>query len=82
MGGSSSTQRTQIPDYMSDASRLAVQRANQIFEAGRMPFTGIDVVGLNPSEKLQQKRQALHQPLVWLYQGDPLRAWKRRPLMA
>ena len=51
MGGSSSTQRTQIPDYMSDAGRTATQRANQIYEAGRMPFTGIDVVAINPAEQ-------------------------------
>lgn len=51
MGGSSSTQRTQIPDYMSDAGRLATQRANMIYEAGRMPFTGIDVVAINPAEQ-------------------------------
>ena len=58
MGGSSSTQRTQIPDYMSDASRSAVQRANMIYEAGRMPFTGIDVVGINPSEKAAMENVA------------------------
>ena len=51
MGGSSSTQSTQIPDYMSDAGRTAAQRANMIYEAGRMPFTGIDVVAINPAEQ-------------------------------
>ena len=51
MGGSSSTQSTQIPDYMTDAGKLATQRANMIYEAGRMPFTGIDVVAINPAEK-------------------------------
>ena len=51
MGGSSSTQTTKIPDYMSDAGRTAAQRANMIYEAGRMPFTGIDVVAINPAEQ-------------------------------
>jgi len=36
---------------MSDAGRLATQRANMIYEAGRMPFTGIDVVAINPAEQ-------------------------------
>ena len=73
MGGSSSTQRTQIPDYMSDAGRLAVQRANQIFEAGRMPFTGIDVVGLNPSEKAAMENVASAASAFGMAvpQGDP-----------
>ena len=73
MGGSSSTQRTQIPDYMSDASRLAVQRANQIFEAGRMPYTGIDVVGLNPSEKAAMENVASAASAFGMAvpQGDP-----------
>jgi len=51
MGGSSSTQTTQRPQYAEDAMRLATQRANQIYEAGRMPFTGIDVVAINPAEQ-------------------------------
>ena len=73
MGGSSSTQRTQIPDYMSDASRLAVQRANQIFEAGRMPYTGIDVVGINPSEKAAMENVASAASAFGMAvpQGDP-----------
>ena len=36
---------------MSDAGRTAAQRANMIYEAGRMPFTGIDVVAINPAEQ-------------------------------
>ena len=36
---------------MSDAGKLATQRANMIYEAGRMPFTGIDVVAINPAEQ-------------------------------
>lgn len=73
MGGSSSTQRTQIPDYMSDAGRLAVQRANQIFEAGRMPYTGIDVVGINPSEKAAMENVASAASAFGMAvpQGDP-----------
>lgn len=73
MGGSSSTQSTQIPDYMSDASRLAVQRANQIFEAGRMPYTGIDVVGINPSEKAAMENVASAASAFGMAvpQGDP-----------
>ena len=73
MGGSSSTQRTQIPDYMSDASRLALQRANQIFEAGRMPYTGIDVVGINPSEKAAMENVASAASAFGMAvpQGDP-----------
>lgn len=73
MGGSSSTQRTQIPDYLSDASRLAVQRADQIFEAGRMPYTGIDVVGINPSEKAAMENVASAASAFGMAvpQGDP-----------
>jgi len=73
MGGSSSTQSTQIPDYLSDASRLATQRANQIYEAGRMPFTGIDVVGLNPSEKAAMENVASAASAFGMAvpQGDP-----------
>lgn len=51
MGGSSSTQTTQRPQYAEDAMRSATQRANMIYEAGRMPFTGIDVVAINPAEQ-------------------------------
>lgn len=51
MGGSSSTQSTQIPNYLTDANKLAISRINQIYEAGRMPFTGIDVVAINPAER-------------------------------
>lgn len=51
MGGSSSTQTVQRPQYAEDAMRLATQRANMIYEAGRMPFTGIDVVAINPAEQ-------------------------------
>ena len=73
MGGSSSTRSTQIPDYLSDASRLATQRVNQIYEAGRMPFTGIDVVGLNPSEKAAMENVASAASAFGMAvpQGDP-----------
>lgn len=73
MGGSSSTQSTQIPDYLSDAGRLATQRVNQIYEAGRMPFTGIDVVGLNPSEKAAMENVASAASAFGMAvpQGDP-----------
>ena len=51
MGGSSSTESRQIPDYLTDANKLAISRINQIYEAGRMPYTGIDVVAINPAER-------------------------------
>jgi hypothetical protein len=51
MGGSSSTETVQRPQYAEDAMRSATQRANMIYEAGRMPFTGIDVVAINPAEQ-------------------------------
>ena len=73
MGGSSSTQRTTIPDYVEDANRLAIQRANQIFELGRTPFTGIDVVGINPAERAAMENVASAASAFGMAvpQGDP-----------
>lgn len=73
MGGTTSTQETKVPSYMDEAGKLAVQRMNQIYEMGRMPFTGIDVVGLNPSERaaMENVSSAASAFGMAVPQGDP-----------
>lgn len=51
MGSSRSTQKTELPDWYQDAAKLAIERANQIYELGRTPYTGVDVVAVNPYEQ-------------------------------
>lgn len=52
MGGSSSrqVQETKLPDWYEDAAREAIKRSREIYEAGRLPYTGIDVAAINPAE--------------------------------
>lgn len=52
MGGSSSrqVQETKLPDWYEDAAREAVKRSREIYEVGRLPYTGIDVAAINPAE--------------------------------
>lgn len=49
--GTSSTQRTEIPQYIEDAGRLALQRAMQMQEMGYMPYMGPEVAAVNPYEQ-------------------------------
>lgn len=49
--GSKSTNKTEIPQYMEDASRAALQRATQIQEMGYMPYMGPEVAVVNPYEQ-------------------------------
>lgn len=49
--GSKSTKKTEIPQYMEDASRAALQRAAQIQEMGYMPYMGPEVAVVNPYEQ-------------------------------
>lgn len=51
MGSSKSTQKTELPEWYEDAAKLAIERANQIYELGRTPYTGVDVVAVNPYEQ-------------------------------
>jgi len=52
MGGSSSrqVQETTLPDWYEDAAQEAIKRSREIYEVGRLPYTGIDVAGINPAE--------------------------------
>jgi hypothetical protein len=49
--GSKSTNKTEIPQYLEDASRAALQRATQIQEMGYMPYMGPEVAVVNPYEQ-------------------------------
>lgn len=51
MGSSRSTQKTELPEWYQDAAKDAIARANQIYELGRTPYTGVDVVAVNPYEQ-------------------------------
>lgn len=51
MGSSRSTQSTELPQWYQDAAKEAISRANQIYELGRTPYTGVDVVAVNPYEQ-------------------------------
>jgi len=51
MGSSRSTQSTELPEWYATAAKEAISRANQIYELGRTPYTGVDVVAVNPYEQ-------------------------------
>ena len=53
MGGSSSTtsQRAEIPAYMEEASKFALEKAKQIDALGKLPFMGPEVAAVNPYEQ-------------------------------
>ena len=51
MGSSRSTEKTELPEWYATAAKEAISRANQIYELGRTPYTGVDVVAVNPYEQ-------------------------------
>lgn len=51
MGGSSSTQKTEIPAYMEEAGRFALEKARQIDALGKLPYMGPEVAAVNPYEQ-------------------------------
>ena len=51
MGSSRSTEKTELPEWYATAAKEAISRANQIYELGRTPYTGVDVAAVNPYEQ-------------------------------
>ena len=53
MGGSSSTtsQKTEIPAYLEEASKFALEKAKQIDALGKLPYMGPEVAAVNPFEQ-------------------------------
>lgn len=53
MGGSSSTtsQKTEIPAYLEEASKFALEKAKQIDALGKLPYMGPEVAAVNPYEQ-------------------------------
>lgn len=49
--GSRSTTKTEIPKYLEDAGKLAIQQAQQIQQMGYMPYMGPEVAAVNPYEQ-------------------------------
>ena len=49
--GSKSTQSTQIPEYIEEAGKLALQRAQEIQAMGYVPYMGPEVAAINPYEQ-------------------------------
>lgn len=49
--GSKSTQSTQIPEYIEEAGKLALQRAQEIQAMGYVPYMGPEVAVVNPYEQ-------------------------------
>lgn len=49
--GSRSTQRTEIPAYIEEAGKLALERAKQIQAMGEVPYMGPVVAAINPYEQ-------------------------------
>lgn len=49
--GSKSTQSTQIPEYIEEAGKLALERAKQIQGMGYIPYMGPEVAAINPYEQ-------------------------------
>lgn len=49
--GSRSTTKTEIPAYLEEAGRLAVQRAQEIQGMGYVPYMGPEVAAVNPFEQ-------------------------------
>jgi len=49
--GSKSTQSTQIPEYIEEAGKLALERAKQIQAMGYIPYMGPEVAAVNPYEQ-------------------------------
>lgn len=51
MGGSSSTEKTEIPAYMEEAGQFALEKARQIDALGNLPYMGPEVAAVNPYEQ-------------------------------
>jgi len=49
--GSKSTQSTQIPEYIEEAGKLALQRAQEVQAMGYLPYMGPEVAAVNPYEQ-------------------------------
>lgn len=49
--GSKSTQKTEIPAYIEEAGKLALERAKQIQAMGYVPYMGPEVAAINPYEQ-------------------------------
>ena len=49
--GSRSTQKTEVPAYIEEAGRLALERAKQIQGMGYIPYMGPEVAAVNPYEQ-------------------------------
>ena len=49
--GSKSTQSTQIPAYIEEAGKMALQRAQEIQAMGYVPYMGPEVAAINPYEQ-------------------------------
>jgi hypothetical protein len=49
--GSKSTQSTQIPEYIEEAGKLALQRAQEVQAMGYVPYMGPEVATINPYEQ-------------------------------
>lgn len=50
MGGSSRTEKTEIPAYMEEAGQFALEKAKQIDALGKLPYMGPEVAAVNPYE--------------------------------
>lgn len=49
--GSRSTTKTEIPKYLEDAGKLAVEQAQKIQQMGYMPYMGPEIAAVNPHEQ-------------------------------
>jgi len=49
--GSKTTQKTEIPAYIEEAGKLALERAKQIQAMGYVPYMGPEVAAINPYEQ-------------------------------
>jgi|TARA_B100000035_G_scaffold97894_1_gene83041 hypothetical protein len=50
MGGSSRTEKAEIPAYMEEAGQFALEKAKQIDALGKLPYMGPEVAAVNPYE--------------------------------
>jgi hypothetical protein len=49
--GSKSTQSTKVPEYIEEAGKLALQRAQEVQAMGYVPYMGPEVATINPYEQ-------------------------------
>lgn len=50
MGGSRTVQTNEVPAYMEEAGQLAVEKAKQLYDLGKLPYMGPEVAAVNPYE--------------------------------